>query len=175
MLDLPRAWGITTGSPNVIVASVDMGIRFDHPDIAANLTTDGYDFVSQIGYGTTESICDGASPSRRSTATATARMPIRPIRTISNSTARSVAGTHNTLGDHGLWTAGIIGAVGNDAAGMAGVAWTVKIRPIRVLGITGDGTNFDIAQGMLYAAGLPATGAGGRCRCRRRRVRRSST
>jgi hypothetical protein len=39
------------------------------------------------------------------------------------------------------------------------VNWTVKIRPIRVLGITGQGTNFDIAQGVLYAAGLPATGA----------------
>ena len=40
-------------------------------------------------------------------------------------------------------------------------SWTVKIRPIRVLDITGDGFNFDIAQGILYAAGLPATGAGG--------------
>jgi hypothetical protein len=28
-----------------------------------------------------------------------------------------------------------------------------------VLGITGQGTNFDIAQGILYAAGLPAVGA----------------
>jgi hypothetical protein len=37
------------------------------------------------------------------------------------------------------------------------VNWTVKIRPIRVLGITGDGSNFDIAQGVLYAAGLPAS------------------
>ena len=47
------------------------------------------------------------------------------------------------------------------ALGVAGVNWSVKIRPIRVLGITGDGSNFDIAQGILYAAGLPATGAGG--------------
>src|SRR4030095_11042267 len=56
-------------------------------------------------------------------------------------------------------TAGIIGAVGNDAVGGTGVAWSVKIRPIRVLDITGSGCNFDIAQGILYAAGLPATGA----------------
>src|SRR5437879_9239635 len=33
MVDLPRAWAITTGSPNVIVAVVDMGVRFDHPDV----------------------------------------------------------------------------------------------------------------------------------------------
>ena len=36
--------------------------------------------------------------------------------------------------------------------------WTVKIRPVRVLGITGEGTNFDIAQGILYSAGLAAAG-----------------
>lgn len=160
MLDLPRAWGITTGSNSVIVASVDMGIRFDHPEVAANLTNDGYDFVSQVGFGTTENICgggtfttidgdgDGPDPD-----------PTDPDDLEFDTTNNCWA--HNTLGDHGLWTAGIIGAVGNDASGMAGVNWTVKIRPIRVLGITGDGTNFDIAQGVLYAAGLPAAGAGG--------------
>ena len=37
-----RAWEVTTGSPSVIVAVVDDGIRFDHPDIAANLRSDGY-------------------------------------------------------------------------------------------------------------------------------------
>src|SRR5690348_16264015 len=62
---------------------------------------------------------------------------------------------HSTLGDHGLWTSGIIGALGNDGVGGTGVSWSVRIRPIRVLGITGDGSDFDIAQGVLYAAGLP--------------------
>src|SRR4029079_7918560 len=52
MVDLPRAWSITTGNSSVIVASIDMGIRFDHPDIAANLTNDRYAFVSPIGGGT---------------------------------------------------------------------------------------------------------------------------
>src|SRR5579884_1998783 len=61
MVDLPRAWTITTGSSSVVVASVDMGIRFDHADIAANLTHDGYDFVSQVGFGDTEVICDGTT------------------------------------------------------------------------------------------------------------------
>lgn len=160
MLDLPRAWSITTGSASVIVASIDMGIRFDHPDIAANLTADGYDFVSQVGFGTTEKLCgggtfttidgdgDGPDPD-----------PTDPDDLVFDPNLG--CWNHETLGDHGLWTAGIIGAVGNDGAGVAGVNWTVKIRPIRVLGITGDGTNFDIAQGVLYAAGLPALGARG--------------
>jgi len=158
MLDLPRAWAITTGSPNVIVASVDMGIRFDHTDIAANLTNDGYDFVSQIGFGTTETLCDGSA-----TFTTIEGDGDGPDSDPTDPDDLEFDGNdncwfHNTLGDHGLWTAGIIGAVGNQGSGIAGVNWTVKIRPIRVLGITGDGSNFDIAQGVLYAAGLPAVG-----------------
>ena len=156
MLDLPRAWSIATGSASVLVASVDMGIRFDHPEVAANLTTDGYDFVSQAAFDTTQTICgggtfttidgDGDGPDAD---------PTDPDDLLFTSSGCWV---HNQLGDHGLWTAGIIGAAGNDGQGLAGVNWSVKIRPVRVLGITGDGTDFDIAQGILYAAGLPAPG-----------------
>src|SRR5205807_2208633 len=43
MIDAPHAWDLTKGSASDTVAVVDDGIRFDHPDIAANLTNDGYD------------------------------------------------------------------------------------------------------------------------------------
>jgi hypothetical protein len=157
MVDLPRAWSITTGNSSVIVASIDMGIRFDHPDIAANLTNDGYDFVSQIGYGTTEQLCDGGT---FTTIDGDGDGP-DPDPTDPDDLewdAFDGCWQHSFLGDHGLWTAGIIGAVGNDNSGATGVNWSVKIRPIRVLGTTGDGSIFDIAQGILYAAGLPALG-----------------
>lgn len=165
MLDLPRAWAITTGSAAVTVAVIDMGIRFDHADVKPNLTADGYDFVSQVGFGTTETICaSGTTPAKTFTTIdgdgdGPDADPTDPD-DLEFDTAQN-CWVHNTLGDHGLWTAGIIGAVGNEGVGVAGVNWTVKIRPIRVLGITGDGTNFDIAQGVLYAAGLAAPGAGG--------------
>jgi subtilisin family serine protease len=41
----------------VLVAVVDDGTRFDHPDLAANLTSDGYDFVSS----TTLDLCAGGT------------------------------------------------------------------------------------------------------------------
>src|SRR5204863_7261541 len=66
------------------------------------------------------------------------------------------------IGAHGLHVAGTIGAVGNDRVGVTGVNWTVRIRPVRALGVAGFGETYDIAQGILYAAGLPADdGAGG--------------
>jgi hypothetical protein len=160
MLDLPRAWAITTGSPTVIVASVDMGIRFDHHDIAANLTADGYDFVSaDTAFSDPQVMCD-ASPSFitvNGDGSGPDPDPTDPDDLEFDDTNQ--CWNHNSLGDHGLWTAGIIGAVGNEGQGTAGVNWTVRIRPVRVLGTTGDGSNFDIAQGILYAAGLPALGA----------------
>jgi len=160
MLDLPRAWSITTGSSNVIVASVDMGVRFDHPDMAGVYTNDGYDFVSADTFSTPEVMCDGTKfNSTNGDGDGPDADPTDP----DDIEFDGVFGCwdHSQLGDHGLWTSGIIGAVGNDGVGGAGVSWTVKIRPIRVLGIAGDGSDFDIAQGLLYAAGLPAAGAGG--------------
>ena len=84
------------------------------------------------------------------------------------------AGSTSRPATTGCWTSGIIGAVGNQNIGVAGVNWNVKIRPVRVLDITGSGTFFDIAQGVLYAAGLPAVGEG-QCAGAERPRFRSST
>jgi subtilisin family serine protease len=35
-IDAPEAWDLQTASSNVIVAVVDSGIAYDHPDIAPN-------------------------------------------------------------------------------------------------------------------------------------------
>ncbi len=163
MIDLPRAWAITTGSTGFTIAVIDMGVRFDDPDVAANFTQDGYDFVSatpltDLGYASPGNFCNGGS---FTTIDDDSTPGPDPDPTDPNDVAydsTQACWQPQSLGDHGLWTSGIIGAVGNDQVGAVGVNWVARIRPIRVLGITGDGTGFDVAQGILYAAGLAATG-----------------
>ncbi len=157
LIDLPRAWSITKGSSAVLVAVVDDGIRFDHPAIAANLAPDGYDFVS-----TADSVllCSGGMISNAADGDGPDPDPTIPASYSLDSTGTCFA--PDDLGAHGLHVAGTIGAVGNDGIGVTGVNWSVRIRPVRVLGAAGFGTLYDVAQGILYAAGLPADdGAGG--------------
>jgi subtilisin family serine protease len=168
MIDLPRAWSITTGSAGVIVAVLDNGAVFHHPTVGAagataatgggNFRNDGYDFVSSTsatlcaaeGGTVIDNAGDGdgydADPS-----TPDDRDP----------DAQGLPCARSTLGAHGTHVSGTIGAKGDDGVAAVGVNWTVGIRPVRVLGIDG-GSYFDIAQGVLYAAGLPAdNGSGG--------------
>jgi serine protease len=160
LIDLPRAWSITTGSAAVLVALVDDGTRFDHPALTANLTSDGYTFVNNLDSLT---LCAGGKISNANNGHG-----YYPDPTIPGSYHLDSTGTcfiASILGGHGVHVAGTIGAVGNNGMGVTGVNWTVRIRPVRALGVGGFGSTYDIAQGVLYAAGLPAdNGAGGTVR-----------
>ncbi|MGM0413953.1 MAG: S8 family peptidase [Bacillota bacterium] len=55
---------------------------------------------------------------------------------------------------HGTHVAGIIGAVTNNQQGIAGIMWDVDLVPVRILDDKGEGDIWDVAKGLLYAAGL---------------------
>lgn len=163
LIDAPRAWHATTGSHSVTVAVIDDGFNF-HPDLLANLdAADGYDFVENdsavVG---PQPLCSGGTFSNfdddgDSGPDPDARMPLSV--TFDDADQCWVI---EDYANHGLHVAGIIGADGASASSVVtGVDWTVRIRPIRALGIDGSGYYFDIAQAVLYAAGLPAVGANG--------------
>jgi len=156
MVSLPRAWELTQGSPSVLVAVVDDGIRFDHPAMNGVLTNDGYDFVplgsvDLCGGGAVPTNGDGDGPDPD---------PTQPFnRPLLNG---NCVGALKTDGNHGLHVAGTIGAARTSGYGLIGTNWQARIRPVRVLGTHGSGSNYTIAQGILYAAGLPAdNGFGG--------------
>jgi subtilisin family serine protease len=52
---------------------------------------------------------------------------------------------------HGTLVAGIIGAATGNGAGGAGVAWNARIMPVKVLDAAGEGTDDDVAQGIVWA------------------------
>jgi len=142
-MNLPQAWDLTTGSTSVIVAVLDTGIVANHPDLSSRLVS-GYDFVSDATGG-----CDGEALSNSN------NIDSNPE---DMADMRCVAGGISSQdprhgGYHGTHVAGTIGAATNNGVGVAGVDWNAKIMPIRVLG-AGGGTDYDIGQGMLYAAGL---------------------
>lgn len=53
---------------------------------------------------------------------------------------------------HGTAVAGIIGAVGNNRAGVTGIAWHVKLLPIKALNSQGRGPDSAMVKAILYAA-----------------------
>ena len=131
MIHLPEAWDITTGSSDVTVAVVDTGILMNHPDLQAQLTSDGYDFIIK-----TDISLDGDGLDDD---------PADP--------GDLLYGSYSSF--HGTHCAGIAAATSNNTVGVSGAAWNTRIMPVRVLGKNGTGTLYDTYQGVLYAAGLP--------------------
>jgi hypothetical protein len=53
---------------------------------------------------------------------------------------------------HGTHVAGLIGANANNATGIAGVAFGVRVLPVKALDCTGSGLLSDVAQGLVWAS-----------------------
>jgi serine protease len=127
-INLPQAWDITTGDSDVIVSVIDTGVLLNHPDLSGQLVA-GYDFISS-----TDISGDGDG-----------------IDNNPDDVGDAVQGGSSSF--HGSHVAGTVAANSNNSNGVAGVAWDVRIMPIRTLG-KGGGTSYDIMQGILYSAGL---------------------
>jgi len=101
------AWNTTTGDKSVLVAVIDTGIDWTHPDLAANYVPLGYDWVN-----------DDSDPK-------------------------------DDYG-HGTHVAGIIGAVLNNSAGIAGLA-QVQVMAEKALDAYGYGYEDDLANAIIHA------------------------
>ncbi|MCI0505619.1 MAG: PKD domain-containing protein, partial [Gammaproteobacteria bacterium] len=127
-INLPQAWDMTTGSSNVIVAVIDTGVLLNHPDLQGQLVS-GYDFIADnANSGDGES---GIDPN-----------PNDPG-----------DGGNGASSFHGTHVSGTIAAASNNGAGVAGIAWGVKIMPCRAVGING-GLRYDIEQCVRFVSGL---------------------
>ncbi|MFL6603833.1 MAG: S8 family serine peptidase [Steroidobacteraceae bacterium] len=150
-VDAQDAWDITTGTPNLVIADLDTGVRFDHPDLLAAADSGrllpGYDFVSDAAVANDGDgrDADASDPGDWINSTDTASTKFKDCKVEISSW-------------HGTRTAGILGALTNNVRGVAGMTWQGKILPVRVLGKCG-GYDSDIIAGMMWAAGMSGTGA----------------
>ena len=53
---------------------------------------------------------------------------------------------------HGTWVAGVIAANTNNGIGIAGISWSDRILPVKVMGANGTGTTSSLAFGIRWAA-----------------------
>jgi len=141
-----RAWNISVGNPNVVVAVLDTGIDFTHPDLVGNIWTNlgetrCNDGLDNDGNGFKDDCIgwDFTTCSKLSEDGKTCVITKSP--------------GNNPMDDngHGTHVAGIIGAVGNNGNGTSGVVWTVQMMPIKVLNEDGQGQESDIIAGIDYA------------------------
>jgi subtilisin family serine protease len=119
-IDVLAAWDRTRGSSSIVVADIDSGYRFEHPDLApvvwsnpadpANGVDDDRNGIVDDTHGADFVGDDDSLPT-----------------TDGDPTDDDVA-----EGGHGVHTAGTIGAAGNNGIGISGVAQDVRIMPLRV-------------------------------------------
>lgn len=144
-INMPAAWALSTGSADTVVAVVDSGVRFDHPDLAGRLLA-GYDLVSEVEYANDG---NGRDPDASD-----------PGDWVTTSEASGTTYDGCEVSDsswHGTFIAGQIGARTNNATGVAGLNWAARILPVRVSGKCGALLS-DLLDGLRWAAGLPVTG-----------------
>lgn len=131
-----KAWSKTTGSQEVVVAVLDSGVDYLHPDLIKNIWTRPQEVAAyndpelgliddRYGYNAIENSGDPMDDN-----------------------------------GHGTHVAGIIGAEGNNMIGIAGINWNVRIMPLKFLSSGGFGTTKDAIECINYAidrkrAGVP--------------------
>jgi serine protease len=148
-VDAIDAWSLSTGNPGVVIAELDTGVRFDHPDLRSatvNRLLPGYDMISSVQTGNTGL---GRNPD--------ASDPGDWVSAADTKTALFSSCTVSNSSWHGTRVAGILGAITNNATGIAGLTWSGWVLPVRVLGKCG-GYDSDILAGMAWAAGFPVDG-----------------
>lgn len=130
-----QAWDIETGSDKMVIAVIDTGVDFNHPDLKENLWTNeaelnGKPGVDDDGNGVVDDIHG----------------------------FNAITGDGNAMDDqgHGSHCAGTIGAKGNDGKGIVGVVWDSRIMAVKFLDAGGSGSLEGAIKAIDYATKMGA-------------------
>ncbi len=122
-----EAWEKTKGSKDVVIAVLDTGVKYNHPDLQSNMwiRPDNVPQYKDDELGTFNDL-------------------------------HGFNGTDNQSdpmdeNGHGTHCSGIIGAEGDNSEGIAGINWNVTIMPLKFMGRGGYGTTKDAIEAINYA------------------------
>lgn len=123
-----RAWAVTKGSDQVVVAVLDSGVDYTHPDLVNNI----WSRPENIKAYQDDDLTEG---------------PVEDIHGFN-----VVEGNGDPMDDngHGTHCAGIIGAEGGNGLGIVGVNWHVRIMPLKFMDADGAGTTRDAIEAINY-------------------------
>lgn len=134
----PAAWDVGVGTRSTVVAVIDSGVDPDHPDIAGSIWTNPGEISGNGIDDDANGYVDDAHGWDFVEDDATPQPTV--------GTAFDEDGVA-----HGTVVAGLIGAIGNNGEGVAGVAWDVLIMPLRILDNLGSGDSGRAREAILYA------------------------
>jgi hypothetical protein len=130
-IDAPEAWNIINGTSSIVVAIIDTGLDLSHVDLSSNVWVNGgetcNDSIDNDFNGYVDD-CNGWD-------------------FVNNDNDP----TDDNAQGHGTHVSGIIGAVGNNSQGVAGVSWQISLMPLKILDSAGGGTVADEIQAIQYA------------------------
>ncbi|HEY3727587.1 MAG TPA: S8 family serine peptidase [Solirubrobacteraceae bacterium] len=118
-----RAWAHSTGSQSIVIGEVDTGVDYTHPDLAANI------WSNPGGIGG----CPAGTHGYNVVASSCAPMDDDAV-----------------YGGHGTHVAGIMGAVGNNGIGVAGMNWNTTLLPVKWLDSNAAGTTTQLISALNW-------------------------
>jgi subtilisin family serine protease len=140
-IDALEAWGVTTGSRDILVGVIDTGVDYKHPDLAANMWTNPG-----------ESGLDGDGNDK-----ATNGKDDDGNGFVDDVRGWDFCNADNDPFDghsHGTHCAGTIGGVGNNGIGVAGVCHEVSMVGLKFLSDEGSGAISDGLEAVHYATSI---------------------
>ncbi len=143
-IDALTAWERTYGSSDVVVAVIDSGVDYNHPDLAGNIWMNPsekympYDGVDNDGSG------PGGAP--------------YGIDDVYGIDAVNNDGDPFDDNGHGTHVSGTIAAVGDNEVGTTGVAWEAKIMALKAFDSTGGGDTDAVIECIMYAIQMKSRG-----------------
>ncbi len=128
-IGLPEAWDVTTGDPAITVAIIDTGIDPLHPDLQNNLWSN----AGEIAGNGVDDDGDGL------------------IDDVHGYNFWDQSSRIMDENGHGTHLAGVIGAVGNNGLGMAGINWEVRLMVLKFTDPEGGGSTVKAIEAIDYA------------------------